>query len=77
MEAEREYIRLNSGTVSQSVKYVYISPNLGLQSTDLSEDFHIYAYHKCMTTHQILLSALLEIAGVSCQGVFVEDNLSM
>lgn len=68
-------MRLNSGTVSQSVTYVYISPNLDLQSTGLSEDFNICL--KCMTTHQILLSALLEIAGVSCQGGFVEDNLSM
>lgn len=86
MEGEKKYMRLNSVDVSQYVKMPF-SPDRDVQNMYvLTEDFNMYAYHECMTTHKpefkrllhpTRLSALSEIAGVCCQGVFTEDNLSV
>lgn len=71
---------------AEQLLFQNILPIWDLQNTYLSkEDFSMYAYHKWMTTHKpkckrlhpTLLSALSEIAGVCCQGVFAKDNLSV
>lgn len=85
-ERERDYIRLNSVTVSQYVK-IYFSPPLGvLEYTFINRRFQhvcipqMYDHTRKLKSkrlHPALLSPLSEIAGVFCQGVFRKDNLSV
>ncbi len=80
MEGVREYMRLNSVTVSKYVKMPFFSP-IGTHRIHIYHQKISTCIHttngwphtdepKCKRLHPTLLSALSEIVGVCCQGVF-------
>lgn len=75
IEGKKEYMRLNSVTASENVKYAKMPLLSGRFQHVCKAQMYDHTHKpKCKHLHPTLLSALSEVAGVYCQGFFCEGQ---